>query len=309
MNMFRQKSACLAYFKGETMPRAITTIEAMGKDLAWTLVQQARGIPDAKAIDDFLTDRSFLVLFAKHDLTERLCITAAISQMSGSSTYMGPEESWMDVASAYPEALLGAMSYYVDGIVLHGLMPTVRDLEEVKFPILNVGSVDAHPCHALADILCMMRYSHGDLSTQKLCWLGYPSGAMYSLMAATKFFPFSMSLCFPEKFDAAAVQAKLDQLKTDVVIHNSVESAVAGCQYIVGGSADGMSFDEKNLWRISKDLLAKSGVKSRVMAGTNPMHCLPVDMSVVAEHNDLFLLQSENKLRVYKRMLHWLIGM
>lgn len=291
------------------MPRYITTIEAMGKDLAWTLVQQAKGMPDAKGVDDFLTDRTFLVLFARHDLTERLCITAAISQMSGHTAYMGPEEKWMDVAAVYPEALLGTLSYYVDGIIVHGQMPDEREIKEISFPVLNVGCKESHPCHALADIMCMMRYAKEKLNTQRLCWIGYPTGAMYSLIAASKFFPYAMSLYFPEDFDTTALRVKIAELKTDITIHTDVDSAVKGCQFIMGGSAEGMRFEDKVRLKINKELLDKTGVQTHVLAGTNPMNCLPVEMDVVSGHHDLFMLQSENKLRMYKRMLHWLIGM
>ncbi len=291
------------------MPRIITTVEAMGKDLAWTLVQQAKGMPDAKGVDDFLTDRTFLVLFARHDLTERLCITAAISQMSGNAAYMGPEEKWMDVAAIYPEALLGSLTYYVDGIIIHGQLPDEREIKEINFPILNVGCKEAHPCHALADIMCMMRYAKEQLNTQKLCWIGYPTGAMYSLMAATKFFPYAMSLYLPDDFDTTALRVKLAELKTNITIHTDLDSAVKGCQFIMGGSAEGMRFEDKVRMKINAELLDKTGVQSHVLAGTNPMNCVPVEMDVVAGHHDLFMLQSENKLRMYKRMLHWLIGM
>ncbi len=291
------------------MPRYITTIEAMGKDLAWTLVQQAKGMPDAKGVDDFLTDRTFLVLFARHDLTERLCITAAISQMSGHTAYMGPEEKWMDVAAVYPEALLGSLSYYVDGIIVHGQMPDEREIKEISFPVLNVGCKESHPCHALADIMCMMRYAKEKLNTQRLCWIGYPTGAMYSLIAASKFFPYAMSLHFPDDFDTTALRVKIAELKTDITIHTDVDSAVKGCQFIMGGSAEGMRFEDKVRMKINKELLDKTGVQTHVLAGTNPMNCLPVEMDVVSGHHDLFMLQSENKLRMYKRMLHWLIGM
>ena len=65
------------------MARYIITLQALGKELAWMLLQQARGIPEAKFKDDFLDEKTFVLLFARPDLSERLCITAAIRQMSG----------------------------------------------------------------------------------------------------------------------------------------------------------------------------------------------------------------------------------
>ena len=43
------------------MVRHITTLQALGQDTVWLLLKQARGIPDAKAVDDFMTDRGDLI--------------------------------------------------------------------------------------------------------------------------------------------------------------------------------------------------------------------------------------------------------
>ncbi len=76
------------------MVRYITTLERLGKDVTWLILQQARGIPEAKVIDDFMVDRTIVQMFAKADLSERLCITAAVRQMSGHCVYFAPEDKW-----------------------------------------------------------------------------------------------------------------------------------------------------------------------------------------------------------------------
>ena len=53
------------------MVRYITTLERLGKDVTWLILQQARGIPEAKVIDDFMVDRTIVQMFAKADLSER----------------------------------------------------------------------------------------------------------------------------------------------------------------------------------------------------------------------------------------------
>ncbi len=290
------------------MSRSILTLEGMGKDLAWTLVQQARGIPDAKGLDDYLTDRTIVTLFARPDLSERLCITAAIRQMSGHVVYMGPEEHWDEAVNRYPSAMLGSMSYYMDGVVLHGLNVTQLNADRTKtnFPVLNVGGHDAHPAHALSDIMCMLRHSHNDLRGARLCWLGYPSGALLSLMEATKFFPFAINMCLPEDYNAMALKALISEFKTDIAIYETPQEAVRGCRYIFGGSSGHMHYDDMQRWRIDKELMAQADDGAFVLAGSNPMHCISVDMDVVDHRRDLFLEQAENRLRVYKRMLHWM---
>ncbi|MDO5536982.1 MAG: ornithine carbamoyltransferase [Desulfovibrionaceae bacterium] len=289
------------------MPRRITTIAGLGKDLAWTLMQQARGIPDAKSLDDYLTDRTFVVLFARPDLPERMCITAAIRQMSGHAVYMGPEEHWEEAIAKFSSAMLGSMSYYMDGVMVHGLLtPQMEKETDIDFPLLNLGGMDAHPAHALSDIMCLMRCCRDDLRTARVAWIGGPAGALMSMIAASKFFPFSMRVCLPDNTHKGPVMDFARDFKTSITFCDTPADAVAGCQFVMTGSSDRMNFDEMQRWRVTEELLAKAEPGARVMAGTNPMHCIPIDHSIVAAGRDLFLQQSENRLRVYKRMLHWL---
>ena len=146
------------------MVRYITTLERLGKDVTWLILQQARGIPEAKVIDDFMVDRTIVQMFAKADLSERLCITAAVRQMSGHCVYFAPEDKWEGAIERFPMQLLGAVSYYMDGMFVHGV--PVRSWvpeNEVTFPVINCGSPDAHPAHVIADIICMLNLSHDDL--------------------------------------------------------------------------------------------------------------------------------------------------
>ena len=162
------------------MVRYITTLERLGKDVTWLILQQARGIPEAKVIDDFMVDRTIVQMFAKADLSERLCITAAVRQMSGHCVYFAPEDKWEGAIERFPMQLLGAVSYYMDGMFVHGV--PVRSWvpeNEVTFPVINCGSPDAHPAHVIADIICMLNLSHDDLRNVQVAWVGSPSAALH----------------------------------------------------------------------------------------------------------------------------------
>lgn len=294
------------------MARYITTMKALGKDLAWILLQQARGIPEAKVMDDFLEDKTFVLLFAKADLSERLCITAAIRQMSGHTVYMDPQEKWEEAISQFPQALLGAISYYMDGVVIHGV-PSLswQPGPEVVFPILNCGSKESHPAHAIADIACMMRYCGDDLRPVRIAWIGAPTGTMFSLMEATMYFPFAMNIAMPENFGSSLIEASAKEMKTDIKFFPSAEEAVKDCQFVFAGSngRGRMNFEQVKPWIITGELMAKAADNAHVLLGTSPMMSVPVEPQVITGKNSLLLLQSENRLRVYKRMLHWLFEM
>lgn len=292
------------------MARYIITLQALGKELAWMLLQQARGIPEAKFKDDFLDEKTFVLLFARPDLSERLCITAAIRQMSGHTVYMGPEEHWTESVSQFPRALLGSISYYMDGVIVHGL-PTSSWMPEgncIQFPVLNCGNMESHPAHALADIACMMRYSGDDLRKVRLAWIGAPTGALFSLMEATAYFPFAIQVALPQNAANIIIQEQAAKLKTDITFHETPVDAVQGCQFVMAGSSGQgrLSYEAVQAWSLNSDIMARAESDAHVLLGTNPMNCIPIEPAVLENRNSLVLLQSENRLRVYKRMLHWL---
>ena len=61
-------------------------------------------------------------------------------------------------------------------------------------------------------------------------------------------------------------------------------------------------------WRSRKvddALLSHADQKARVLLGTSPMQAIEVASDILASPASLLLLQSENRLRVHKRLLHW----
>ena len=76
------------------MARHVLSLQDLGESGSWLLVQQARGIPDARSHTDFMTERMAMLLFAQESLPERLCITAAVRQMGGSTLYQGTVGEW-----------------------------------------------------------------------------------------------------------------------------------------------------------------------------------------------------------------------
>ena len=55
------------------MARHVLSLQDLGESGSWLLVQQARGIPDARSHTDFMTERMAMLLFAQESLPERLC--------------------------------------------------------------------------------------------------------------------------------------------------------------------------------------------------------------------------------------------
>lgn len=288
------------------MARYVTTLERLGKDTTWLILQQARGIPEAKIIDDFMVDRTIVQMFAKADLAERLCITAAVRQMSGHCVYFAPDDNWEGAIERFPMQLLGAVSYYMDGMFVHGL--PVRSWvpeEQVTFPVINCGSPDAHPAHVIADIICMLNVNRDDLRGAKVAWVGSPSGSLYSLIAATRFFPLKVSICIPQIVDSQLIRAFARESGLGVEFSDSPQEAVKDARFIYIGSRSGLDFQSLQKCAVQTSLLSFASPECFIFLGTNPTDCLPFDPSILNGRRSLVLQQAENRLRVYKRILHW----
>ncbi|MBU3831878.1 MAG: ornithine carbamoyltransferase, partial [Candidatus Desulfovibrio faecigallinarum] len=74
-----------------------------------------------------------------------------------------------------------------------------------------------------------------------------------------------------------------------------------------GNSGRGMlSLEQINKWSLTRQIMSHAEDNAHVLLGTSPMRTIPIESEVLGSKNALILLQSENRLRVYKRMLHWL---
>ncbi len=134
------------------MPRHALTIRGMGENVCWLLVQQAIGIPDAKMLSDYMSGKVALLMFAKPALPERLCVTAAMRQMGGTTIYQGEDGSlWRKEVSSFQQHLLPIFGYYLDCLYIYNIPVASIDIESfaATFPVINAGSPDAHPAHAL----------------------------------------------------------------------------------------------------------------------------------------------------------------
>ena len=287
------------------MARHILTIRELGENASWLLVQQALGMPDPKLQTDFMAERVVLLVFIEPSLPERLCVSAAVRQMSGHVVYEGGG-LWHAEVGDFQEQLLPIFGYYVNCIYTYGI--PVRGLESMEdmlpFPHINAGSCDAHPAHALADIACMLRNSRY-LENVTCAYMGNINGTLRSLMEATAWFPFSLRVALPESVDPAPVLEAAARLESDISLCNSPEDALEGANYVMAGSRMGLSENEQSRWRLTPARMAHAADNARIMLSASPVRAIGVEKSILNCRTALLVQQAEFRLRIHKRMLHW----
>lgn len=293
------------------MARYFMSLADLGEETAWLLVQQARGIPDAKAPTDFMTERTAALFFSQEAFLERLCVTAAVRQMGGSVIYQGIGPWRVDLEGRYQRELLCQFGYFVDCMYLYGLPAaawTGAPWDVITFPLVNAGSPDGHPVHLLADIACMLRYSSPTLEGVSIGWAGCDNGALYSLVEGLRFFPYSLRVALPPAIDSTPLRRAAEFHGVHIDFASSPEEAVEGVDFVFAGCHGGLEKATETQWRISEALMSKAAPNARLLLGSTPMNTLPVDRAVLCGPASLLLLQAENRLRVHKRVLHWLFN-
>ena len=289
------------------MPRHVLTLNDLGEEGSWLLVQQARGIPDAKSRTDFMTERTAVLLFAQDSFAERLCVSAAVRQMGGSLVFQGATGGWKSEVERYQRQMLAVIDYFVDCMYVYGIpgLATTVDRDLVQFPIINAGSPDAHPAHVLADVACMLRYTRDDLKKARVGWLGCTNGTLFSLIEALRYFPFSLQVALPPLEDRPTLEAYARHCGVKVDFVETPQQAVEGCNFVYAGCRSGLDDELAQQWKVDDALLSHADKKARVLLGTSPMQAIEVASDILASPASLLLLQSENRLRVHKRLLHW----
>ncbi|MDO5484232.1 MAG: ornithine carbamoyltransferase [Desulfovibrionaceae bacterium] len=286
--------------------RHVLTIKDLGEETCWLLVQQAMGIPDAKSSTDFMAERVALLVFAQSSLAERMCVTAAVRQMSGSTIYQGTDGSWRREVMEYQEHLMPIFGYYVDCLYTYGLPVSKWEMnrEEIRFPVINAGSPDAHPAHVLADIACMLRASR-TLEGVTAAWIGCNNGTLHSLIEAMAWFPFSLRVALPPHLEVSGFKEAVQRMGHAVSFVETPEEAIRDANFVFAGCRGEMDTAQAGAWKLDRRLMGLARPNAGLLLSASPIEAIPLERELLASPTSLLTRQAENRLRVHKRILHW----
>lgn len=291
------------------MARSALSITQMGEETCWTLVKQAMGIPDAKMPSDYMSSRVALLLFKRASLPERLCVTAAVRQMSGSTIYQSTNEgSWQDEVRSFQTHLFPILGYFLDCLYIYGYPTANRpDAGMAGFPVINAGCADGHPAHALADIACMLRVAK-DLEGVRTSWIGCVNGTLHSLIESMVWFPFSLTISMPPDADDCGLNRLAHDLKVPIKFVNKPEEAVRESQFVFAGRKPDEITPANEAWSLTADLLKHARPDARILLSATPLRAIPVASELISGRQSLLVRQAEYRLCVHKRILHWVFA-
>lgn len=288
------------------MEKNIINIRQIGESLCWTLVHQVLGMPDVKLESDFMEGKVALLLFARDSLPERLCATAAVRQMSGTTIYEGSNgcNEWQSAESRFQKHLLPIFGYYFDCLYVYGVDLNAEEIENdnLNFPVINTGGGWSHPVHALADIACMLKQSKEKKIIQT-AWIGDANGTLFSLIEASAWFPFAMNIFMPDETGKERLVQRIKFLNVPIKFVNTPEEAVYDCRFIYAGKkAQNMDLLQG---RITEKLFMEARPDAQLLLSASPIRAIPVEEIILSKGKAMLTLQAQYRLGIHKRILHW----
>ena len=137
-------------------------------------------------------------------------------------------------------------------------------------------------------------------------WIGCLNGTLHSLVTATEWFRFNLRIALPPHVNGTSLKEEAARLGSKIEFVDTAEDAVQGADYISVGCRGGLTAEEYDDWSVSEDLLAKAKPHARVMLGAAPADAIMVSSNIMRNGKTSMLAQqSEYRLRMHKRMLHW----
>lgn len=292
------------------MQRNVISIRQLGLDVCWTLIQQALGMPDVKMNSDYMTDKVALLLFARPSLPERLCCTAAVRQMGGTTIYAGDNHAseWQDKNSPIQTHLLPIFGYYLDCMYIYGIPANAENVAaaDLRFPVINAGGIGMHPSHAMADVACMLKIFK-QLDGVRAGWIGSDNGTLYSLIELMGRFKFSLKISMPPEIDNTRLQERAKAVKADVEFVDSPKKAARDANFIYAGRRESRA-EDNSPWQISQEIMKLAEKDAKLLLSASPIRAVHIDPEILNSRSSLLTAQAEYRLAVHKRILHWVFS-
>ena len=149
-----------------------------------------------------LKGKLLIQMFEKSSLRTRLSFFLAISQLSGRTLTLRPDELHLSKGGESIEDTAKILSSFGDAFMLR--TDNDEKLEEFKkhltIPIINGLSPSSHPTQILSDVFTVEEIKKKPISKLNITWIGDSNNVLNSLIAASIKFSFRLKVGCPKKY-------------------------------------------------------------------------------------------------------------
>ena len=266
---------------------------------------------------DILARNVLGLLFEKPSLRTRVSFETLISQLGGSSLFLGQDVGW---GKREPLCdFMPILTSYLDVLVIRA--KSHKQVEEAtqfsQCPIINGLTDISHPCQALADILTAQELS-GGLEGVKMSYLGDGNNVAYSLAVACSKLGVPFRIGAPKNYQFE--QSFLDDLNkaagSELIVQTAdPREAADGATVVYTDVWTSMGQEAESKQRLAD--LADYQVNEELMKcaahDAKFLHCLParrgeeVASEVIDSPASAIIQQANNRLHAQKGLVVWLM--
>lgn len=266
-----------------------------------------------------LAGHTLTLLFEKPSLRTRISFETAMTQLGGSSLFLGAADAGLHGRESLPD-VARVLSSYSDFIVIRAFSQTLIE-EMIKYsscPIINGLSDRSHPCQALADVFTVQEV-FGDCAGRRIAFVGDGNNVARSLAVACAHMnmPFVMSAPPSYEFHSQFLK-RLHEQFPNVQITQEPDPRKAVAQADIIYTDVWVSMGQEAETEKRKAIFAPYQVNEKLLqaapAHAKFMHCLParrgleVTDGVMDGNHSIAFQQAENRLHLSKGILAWLVN-
>ncbi len=258
------------------------------------------------------------LLFQKPSLRTRVSFEVGVSQLGGSSIFMGNEGVGLGVRESVSD-VAQVLSGYVDVIIArlfeHSLVEELA--QSANIPVINALTDLSHPCQILADIYTIQQ--HGKLTPDlKVAFIGDGNNVANSWIELAGIIPMHFALAHPEGYGPdrnILAKARAAGLSTIECVNDPKAAAEnADVLYTDVWMSMGQETEGREREAIFKEFQINDSLLVGSVSDSLVMHCLPAHRdqeithaAMTCKHSVIFE-QAENRLHAQKAILAKLVG-
>lgn len=284
----------------------------------FALVQELKDKRNAGERPALLQGRTMTQVFEKPSLRTRLSFESAMWELGGGASFFSCKEAGLDGRESV-EDVARVIGRYSDVVTLRTFSHELIEqfAKNSSAPVINALSDLSHPCQALTDLFTIQEIA-GDLSQQKLAYVGDGNNVAYSLAncCAKMGVPFVVSS--PEGFELSADlvnSLKGNHPAIQLELESDPQKAVSDATVIYTDvwASMGQEAETEKRKKIFADYQINSRLMSAATSNCRLMHCLPakrgleVTDDVLDSKHSIVFEQAENRKHLAKGLLVWLL--
>ena len=306
------------------MKHFINLKDILAKDLRKILIDAKKRKKARKKLNNLDPDKDaplkgklLIQMFEKSSLRTRLSFFLAISQLSGRTLTLRPDELHLSKGGESIEDTAKILSNFGNAFMLR--TDDDRKLEEFKrylsIPIINGLSPSSHPTQILSDVFTVEEIKKKPISNLNVTWIGDSNNVLNSLIAASIKFSFKLKIGCPRNYQPKKnIMNYIKNNESKIFIYNNPKKAVQEADVIFSDKVISMNDKVNKIkklkhfknFRINQKLM-KFAKKDCIF-----LHCLPrgkeVDEKIFSSKNSKVWQQALNRVHVQKSILLYCLG-